>query len=65
MGAPPPRSTPRALAYVGARVVEALNLIAWNNRFPADKARSLGWAPVVGYPQILRTIQHDIQARGL
>lgn len=82
MGTPPPRSTPRALAYLGARVVEplfrrflperrppvtreALNLIAWNNQFPTDKARSLGWVPVVDYPQILRTIQQDIQARGL
>lgn len=82
MGAPPPRSSPRALAYLGARLVEpiyrrflparrppvtreALNLIAWDNQFPTDKARSLGWAPVVGYPQILRAIQQDIQARGL
>ncbi|MDI1258071.1 NAD-dependent epimerase/dehydratase family protein [Aquabacterium sp.] len=82
MGAPAPRSTPRALAYLGARAVEpmfrrflpgrrppvtreALNLIAWDNQFPTDKARSLGWAPVVDYPQILRSIQQDIQARGL
>lgn len=82
MGTPPPRSTPRSLAYLGARVVEplfrrflpgrrppvtreALNLIAWNNQFPIDKARLLGWAPVVDYPQILRSIQQDIQARGL
>lgn len=44
---------------------EALNLIAWDNRFPIDKARSLGWAPVVGYPQILRAMRQDIEARGL
>lgn len=82
MGTPPPRSTPRSLAYLGARVVEpfyrrflpeqrppvtreALNLIAWDNQFPIDKARSLGWAPAVDYPHILRSIQQDIQARGL
>ena len=82
MGTRAPRSTPRSLAYLGARVLEpifrrflpgrrppvtreALNLIAWDNQFPIDKARSLGWAPVVGYPQILRAIQQDIQARGL
>ncbi|MGH6646399.1 NAD-dependent epimerase/dehydratase family protein [Aquabacterium sp.] len=82
MGAKPPRSIPRGLAYLGASASEplfrrfmpgrrppvtreALNLIAWDNRFPTDKARSLGWAPVLDYPQILRAIQVDIQARGL
>lgn len=82
MKARPPRSIPRAAAYLGARLtepvfrrfmpgkrppvtLEALNLIAWDNRFPTDKARALGWAPVVGYPQILRAMQQDIEARGL
>lgn len=44
---------------------EALNLIAWDNRFPIDKARSLGWSPVIGYPQILLAMRQDIEARGL
>lgn len=44
---------------------EALNLIAWDNRFPIDKARSLGWSPRVDYPQALRAIHADILARGL
>lgn len=44
---------------------EALNLIAWDNRFPIDKARSLGWAPRVGYPQALQSIREDIRVRGL
>jgi nucleoside-diphosphate-sugar epimerase len=82
MGAPPPRSIPRWLAYLGAKLVEpafrrfmpgrrppvtheALNLIAWDNRFPIDKARALGWSPRVDYAQIMQAIQQDIQARGL
>lgn len=82
MDAPAPKSIPRGLAYVGARLAEpmfrrfmpgrrppvtreALNLIAWDNRFPIDKARALGWSPVVSYPQALRAIHADIQARGL
>lgn len=82
LGAPPPRSIPRGLAYAGAKVVEplfrrflagrrppvtheALNLIAWSNCFPIDKARALGWAPRVGYPQVMQAIQQDIKARGL
>lgn len=44
---------------------EALNLIAWDNRFPTTAARSLGWMPHVSYAQALRAIGADIQARGL
>ncbi|MFT3858615.1 MAG: NAD-dependent epimerase/dehydratase family protein [Aquabacterium sp.] len=44
---------------------EALNLIAWDNRFPLDKARSLGWQPRLSYAQLLAAIAADIQARGL
>lgn len=82
MGAPPPRSIPRGLAYLGAHLSEpvfrrflprrrppatreALNLIAWDNRFPIDKARALGWAPVAGYAQVMQAIQRDIVERGL
>jgi nucleoside-diphosphate-sugar epimerase len=82
MDAQPPRSVPRAIAYLGAALSEpfcrrfmpgkrppvtreALNLIAWDNQFPIDKARALGWAPVVGYPQILQAMRQDIEARGL
>jgi len=82
MDAPPPKSIPRGLAYLGARVAEplfrrffksqrppvtreALNLIAWDNQFPIDKARALGWSPQVSYQQILLSIKQDIVARGL
>lgn len=44
---------------------EALNLIAWDNRFPTTAARSLGWMPHVSYAQTLRAIGADIQARKL
>lgn len=44
---------------------EALNLIAWDNRFPIDKARALGWAPRVSYAHALLDMQRDIAARGL
>ncbi len=66
LGTPPPKSVPRALAYLGARVTEpvfkrlwprkrppvtteALNLIAWDSRFPLDRARALGWRPKVDH----------------
>jgi len=44
---------------------EALNLIAWDSRFPTGKARALGWAPRVSYGQMLLALAKDIQARGL
>jgi nucleoside-diphosphate-sugar epimerase len=44
---------------------EALNLIAWDNRFPIDKARALGWRPKVGYEQVMQRIREDVVARGL
>lgn len=44
---------------------EALNLIAWDNRFPIAKARSLGWAPRVSYEATLQAMQRNITARGL
>ncbi len=44
---------------------EALNLIAWDNRFPLDKAQALGWTPKLGYAQIMARIQQDITDRGL
>lgn len=44
---------------------EALNLIAWDNLFPLDKARSLGWRPRVPYPEVLAAIASDIRERGL
>jgi nucleoside-diphosphate-sugar epimerase len=44
---------------------EALNLIAWDNRFPIDKARSLGWVPRVDYAQVMQAMRQDIVARGL
>jgi len=82
LGTPPPRSIPRGLAYLGARLVEpvfrrwlagrrppvtheALNLIAWDNRFPIDQALALGWTPKVGYQQAMQAIRQDIAARGL
>lgn len=82
MGAPAPKSIPRVLAYLGARVAEplfrrfmprsrppvtreALNLVAWDNRFPTDKARALGWHPTVSYEQAMQAIKQDVVARGL
>ena len=44
---------------------EALNLIAWDSRFPTGKARALGWAPRVSYAQTLQAMQKDIAGRGL
>jgi nucleoside-diphosphate-sugar epimerase len=44
---------------------EALNLIAWDSRFPLDRARSLGWSPKVGYAQALVAIAQDVRVRGL
>ena len=44
---------------------EALNLIAWDSRFPTAKARALGWAPRVSYEQMLLALAQDIKARGL
>lgn len=44
---------------------EALNLIAWDNQFPIDKARALGWTPRVTYPQVMQQMRRDIMARGL
>jgi nucleoside-diphosphate-sugar epimerase len=44
---------------------EALNLIAWSNRFPLDRAYELGWRPRVTYEQMLARIRTDILARGL
>ena len=66
LGTPPPKSVPRVLAYLGARLTEpvfkrlwprkrppvtteALNLIAWDSRFPLDRARALGWQPKVDH----------------
>ncbi|MDI1260214.1 NAD-dependent epimerase/dehydratase family protein [Aquabacterium sp.] len=82
LNVPPPRSVPRALAYLGAHVsepvcrwwnhrqrppvtLESLNLIAWNNQFPTDKARALGWAPQVSYEMVLAQLARDIAQRGL
>jgi len=44
---------------------EALNLIAWPNRFATQAARSLGWAPRVSYEQALQAIAQDMARRGL
>lgn len=44
---------------------EALNLIAWPNRFDTQAARSLGWAPRVSYEQALQAIAQDMAQRGL
>lgn len=44
---------------------EALNLIAWDNQFPLDKALALGWKPRVGYEEMLGRIRLDVVARGL
>ena len=66
LGTRQPRSVPRPLAYLGARLTEpvfkhlwprqrppvtteALNLIAWDSRFPLDRAYSLGWRPEVDH----------------
>lgn len=66
LGARPPKSMPRGLAYLGAWLTEplfkrwwprkrppvtteALNLIAWDSRFPLDRARALGWQPKVDH----------------
>ena len=66
LGTRPPKSVPRVLAYLGARLTEpvfkrlwprkrppvtteALNLIAWDSRFPLDRARALGWQPKVDH----------------
>lgn len=82
MGAVPPRSVPRGLAYLSASLSEpvfrrwlsrrrppvtreALNLIAWDSRFPTDKARALGWTPKVSYAQMLDALRVDIVQRGL
>jgi 2-alkyl-3-oxoalkanoate reductase len=81
LGASPPRSVPRWLAYLGAAISEpvfrrlwphkrppvtreALNLIAWPNRFATQAARSLGWAPRVPYEQALEAIAQDMARRG-
>lgn len=78
----PPRSVPRALAYLSAHVtepvcrwwnhhkrppvtLESLNLIAWSNEFPTDKARALGWAPRVSYEMVLAQLADDITERSL
>jgi nucleoside-diphosphate-sugar epimerase len=44
---------------------EALNLIAWNSRFPLDRAQGLGWQPRVSYEQALGRMGEDIRQRGL
>jgi nucleoside-diphosphate-sugar epimerase len=44
---------------------EALNLIAWDSRFPTAKARALGWRPTVSYEAMLEALRTDIAARGL
>ena len=44
---------------------EALNLIAWPNRFATQAARSLGWLPRVPYEQALQAIAQDMARRGL
>lgn len=82
LGAPPPKSVPRWLAYLGAGLTEApwralrpgqrppvtheaLNLIAWDARFPLDKALRLGWRPRVSYAEVMEAIQADVRQRGL
>ncbi len=44
---------------------EALNLIAWPNRFATQAARSLGWVPRVPYEQALQAIAQDMARRAL
>ncbi len=82
LGAQPPKSIPRWLAYAAAHVTEglwrawlpgrrppvtreALNLIAWDSRFPLERAQGLGWRPRVSYEQALARMGDDIRQRGL
>jgi nucleoside-diphosphate-sugar epimerase len=44
---------------------EALNLIAWDSRFPLDRAHGLGWRPRISYEQALARMGEDIRKRGL
>ncbi len=44
---------------------EALNLVAWNNQFPIDKALALGWTPRISHAQVMAQIGQDVLARGL
>lgn len=44
---------------------EALNLIAWPNEFPLNKARALGWTPRVSYETVLAQLAQDVIQRGL
>ncbi len=44
---------------------EALNLIAWPNRFATEAARSLGWAPRMAYAPTLQAIAQDMAQCGL
>lgn len=81
LGTPPPKSVPRFLAYLGARVTEpvfkrlwprkrppvtteALNLIAWDSRFPLDRARALGWRPKVDHATQMARIGAWLAERG-
>lgn len=81
LGTPPPKSVPRFLAYLGARVTEpvfkrlwprkrppvtteALNLIAWDSRFPLDRARALGWRPKVDHATQMARIGVWLAERG-
>jgi 2-alkyl-3-oxoalkanoate reductase len=80
LGTRPPRSVPRALAYLGAWLTEplfkrvwprqrppvtaeALNLIAWDSRFPLDRARALGWQPKVDHATQMARIAAWLKAR--
>lgn len=81
LGTRPPKSVPRALAYLGARLTEpvfkrlwprkrppvtteALNLIAWDSRFPLDRARALGWQPKVDHVTQMARIGDWLDERG-
>lgn len=81
LGTPAPKSVPRALAYLGARLTEplfkrfspkrrppvtteALNLIAWDSRFPLDRAHALGWEPVVDHATQMARIGAWLKQRG-
>lgn len=81
LGTPPPKSIPRWLAYLGARLsepvfkrlwptrrppvtAEALNLIAWDSRFPMDKARALGWVPRTDHATQMARIGAWLAQRG-